>query len=128
MKKLLTILILLFALNAHPQDTQCDSGYRIFPCVSTSSLEICITDCIPDSVYNELMLVFRENMCGEMGSGFVGMSGEGSFSYYNGLHWNDSTKECERHAEWLQMRCGKWVNITEEEYNKLNIRNAIKIE
>lgn len=108
------LVALLLPLGSFGQRVKCDSGYSYFPSIGTSSLQININDCVPDSVYKKLWLMFAENMCGESGFGM----GSDSFMMASGGNWiNDS---CE-HYEYYKRRVDTgWLEITECEYYYLN--------
>lgn len=115
MKYISIILCTLITTTAFAQH-KCKPGYRDIMTMETSGYRM-VGGCYPDSIAKKMLNVFYKNMC-EEGQ----MSIWSRDLRYSDKHtWNDSTgctskKTCEA---W---RDGKWVEITEKEYDSLSVK------
>lgn len=118
MKRLLSLIFVIAGLNCTGQDTarKCPIGEKFIRGLHSSGMYIA-DGCYPDSIAKKLMIAFFKELC-------IGESGlyvtDYKTSYSSNPKWINDSVGCVTTFHWRKVNNkGKWVEITEAEYNHI---------
>jgi hypothetical protein len=110
------------------ESCKCDSGHScLHYTINTSGFRMTGGHCLPDSFIAMQWKMFHKSMCQETSSGSWSLAKE-TKTFIPTNHsrqntWNDDSCTCKTKETWGKLHKGKWVEISEEEYNKIQLFN-----